>query len=216
MASAPGRRGGVKTTEQWRSRGEDIRNVERSNRQNASWWWLWLSMTHLITASKETPPMDQRLSTLRRWWWWRWDNSLCCPGEVCWTLCVAARVSSLRASYRRPPGAAPAGRDVNQTSAAILLKYNVSFLRRGGSPVRHCIHLLQLANLCQWICQRTSKWKGWIRRKKKMDPWRIRGRASPRLMGPWRGLIVGPSGRPPSEAENQLCGFSSTDQLEPV
>lgn len=213
MVCALGRRGGVKTTEQWRSSREDIRNVEHPNRQDASWSWLWLTVTYLTTASKETPPMDRRQSTLRRWW--RWYNSLCCPREVCSTLCVAARVSSLWASYRRPPGAAPAGRDVNQAAAAILLKHNVSFLHRGDSAVRHCVRLLRFANVCQWIRQRASQWKEWIRRKK-MDPWRIRGRASPRLMGLWRGLIVGPTGRPPPEVESQLCDFSSTDQLEPV
>lgn len=43
-------------------------------------------------------------------------------------LWVAASLSSRRASYRRPPGAAPADSEVNQTAAAILLKHNVSFL----------------------------------------------------------------------------------------
>lgn len=49
------------------------------------------------------------------------------PGKFA-LLWVAASVSRRRASYRRPPGAAPEDSQVNQTAAAILLKHNVSFL----------------------------------------------------------------------------------------
>lgn len=99
----------------------------------------------LTTRTRKDSVTDQRQSSLRR----RDDTSLCCLKEVHSAACSAALVSSLQASYRRPAGAAPAGRDANRAAAAILLKHNVNFLRRGDSPVRHGPRPLRLTHLYQ-------------------------------------------------------------------
>lgn len=78
------------------------------------------SVTYLATASKtlgDSQPSDGGGGT----------THCAVPGKFA-LLWVAASVSRRRASYRRPPGAAPEDSQVNQTAAAILLKHNVSFL----------------------------------------------------------------------------------------